>query len=150
MLRNVPASCGGCWHHVSGERALLPRRTWRQCTASGCWDNQEFVWFGSLLTPIRRSQSSHRCVKVGGCWWLGRWWLVSAWHLMVEPGPEKASCVRAGTGLVVVTREGAGWSPAISSLILHLYSKYLEMGPGEPILPFACMLALLYISRALF
>ena len=106
--------------------------------------------FGSLLTSIRRSQSSHRCVKVGGCWWLGRWWLVSAWHLMVEPGPEKASCVRAGTGLVVVTREGAGWSSAILTLILHLYSKYLEMGPGEPILPFACMLALLYISRALF
>ena len=44
MLRNVPASCGGCWHHVSGERALLPRRTWRQCTASGCWDYLGFVW----------------------------------------------------------------------------------------------------------
>ena len=26
--------------------------------------------FGSLLTPLRRSPSSHHCVKVGGCWWL--------------------------------------------------------------------------------
>ena len=56
----------------------------------------------------------------GGCWSrLGTW--------MVEPGPEKASCVRAGTGMVVVTQSGAGWSSAILTLI-HQLTKYLEMG----------------------
>lgn len=68
----------------------------------------------------------------------GGWSRLGTW--MVEPGPEKASCVRAGTGMVVVTQSGAGWSSAILTLI-HQLTKYLEMGPEEHILPFksACL-----------
>ena len=68
----------------------------------------------------------------------GGWSRLGTW--MVEPGPEKASCVRAGTGMVVVTQSGAGCSSAILTLI-HQLTKYLEMGPEEHILPFksACL-----------